>query len=70
MELVAAAVKAEADARSAARDLGELEGDLREAALGFAAKVLGELMSGPLQQAAGVDAPADRRGKRATTILT
>lgn len=70
MELVAAAVKAEADARSAARDLGELEGGLREAALGFAAKVLGSLMSGPLQQAAGVDAPADRRGKRATTILT
>ena len=70
MELVCAAVKAEADARSAARDLSELEGDLRKAALGFAAKVLGTLMSGPLQQAAEVDAPAGRRGTRTTTILT
>jgi len=70
VELVAAAAKAEVDAKSAARDLGELEGDLRTAALGFAAKVLGALLSGPLQRAAGVDTPTGRRGTRTTTILT
>jgi len=32
--------------------------------------VVGALMSGPLQQAAGVDAPAGRRGTRTTTILS
>ncbi len=69
LDLVGVAVKAEANARSAARDLGEVEGDLRAAALSFAAKVLGTLMSGPLQQAAGVDAPSGRRGTRTTTIL-
>jgi hypothetical protein len=50
--------------------LGEVEGDLRSAALSFAAKALGALMSGPLQQAAGVDAPAGRRGSRTETVLT
>jgi len=69
LDLVGAAVKAEADARSGARDLGGVEGDLRAAALSFAAKVLGTLMSGPLQQAAGVDAPSGRRGARTTAIL-
>lgn len=47
-----------------------MEGDLRTVALGFTAKVLGALMSGPLQQAADVDAPAGRRGTRTTTILS
>ena len=47
-----------------------MEGDLRSAALSFAAKALGALMSGPLQQAAGVDAPAGRRGTRTETVLT
>ena len=47
-----------------------MEGDLRSAALACAARVLGALMSGPLQQAAGVDAPSGSRGKRSATILS
>ena len=50
--------------------LPEAEGRVRTAALGFAARVVGEILSGPAQRAAGVEAPAGRRGRRETKILS
>lgn len=50
--------------------LPEAEGRVREAALSFAARVVGEILSGPAQRAAGVEAPAGRRGRRAAKILS
>lgn len=52
------------------RDLAGVEKDLRAAALSFAAKVIGALMSGPLQQAMDVDSPAGRRGKRTKKVFS
>jgi hypothetical protein len=47
----------------------EAEGRIRAAAPGFAAEVVGAVLSGPAQRAAGVDAPPGRRGRRETKIL-
>ncbi len=43
---------------------------VRAAALGFAVHVVGAILSGPAQRAAGVAAPAGRRGRRETKILS
>ena len=43
---------------------------LRDASLEFAATVLGAAMSGPLQRAAGADAPSGRRERRTRNILS
>ena len=43
---------------------------LRDASLGFAAKMVGTAMSGPLQRAAGVDAPPGRKELRTRSILS
>jgi len=43
---------------------------IRDAALGFAAKMVGAAMSGPLQRAAGVDEPPGRREQRTSGILS
>ena len=53
-----------ADSQAGACGPAQAESRVREAALSFAARTLGELMSGPLQSAAGVDAPAGRREQR------
>lgn len=58
------------DAQAGASDLATAEKRLRNAALGFAAKMVGEVMSGPLQRAAGVDTPPGRREKRTCSILS
>jgi len=58
------------DAGAGRCGLAEAEGLIREAALGFAARVVGSILSGPAQRAAGVDAPPGRRGLRETTILS
>jgi len=50
--------------------LSEAEGRIRAAALGFAAHVVGAIMSGPAQRAAGVDAPPGGCGRRETKILS
>jgi hypothetical protein len=50
--------------------LAEAEGQVRAAALGFAAKVVGSILSGPVQRAAGVDTPPGRRGMRKTRVLS
>ena len=59
---------AEAEAGTCA--LPGVETRLRDAALGFAAKMLGTALSGPLQRAVGVDVPPGRRERRTTGILT
>lgn len=51
-------------------DLPAVEIRIRDAVLGFAAKVVGATMSGPLQRAAGVNEPAGRRELRTTGILS
>ena len=51
-------------------DLTSAEDRIRGAALGFAARMVGEIMSGPLQKALGVDLPAGRREKRSCRILS
>lgn len=43
---------------------------IRDAALGFAAKMVGAAMSGPLQRAAGVEDPPGRRERRTSGILS
>ena len=48
----------------------EAECKLREAALLFAAEVVGVILSGPAQRAAGVDAPPGSRGTRTVGILS
>ena len=53
-----------------AAGLCEAEGRVRAAALGFAAHVVGDILSGPAQRAAGVEAPAGRRGRRETKLLS
>lgn len=58
------------DAQSGACDLPCAETRLRDAALGFAAKMVGEVMSGPLQRAAGVDALPGRKERRTCGILS
>lgn len=63
-------VKAAEEAASGSVDLATLELNLRDASLKFARQVLGGLMSGPLQEAAGIYMPAGRRGERTTTIFT
>ena len=57
-------------AQTGACDLPAVETRIRDAALGFAAKMVGAAMSGPLQRAAGVDAPAGRRERRTSGILS
>jgi hypothetical protein len=51
-------------------DLPCAETRIRDAALGFAAKMVGTAMSGPLQRAAAVDSPAGRRERRTRSILS
>ncbi len=58
------------DAQTGACDLASAETRLRDAALGFAAKMVGEVMSGPLQRAAGVDMPPGRKEQRTCSILS
>lgn len=43
---------------------------IRDVALSYAAKMVGTIMSGPLQRATGVDAPTDRREQRTRSILS
>lgn len=57
-------------AREGSKELGQIEPELREAALGCVTHVLGALMSGPLQEAAGVASPPGKRGKRTVEVLT
>jgi hypothetical protein len=59
-----------AEAEAGACDLLGAETRLRDAALDFAATMLGMVLSGPLQRAAGVDAPSGRREQRTTRILS
>ena len=68
--LVAQSLKIFAEAESGACDLLSAETRLRDASLGFAAKLVGAAMSGPLQRAARVDAPAGRRELRTRNILS
>jgi len=63
-------LKVFADAQTGTCDLLNAETKLRDAALGFAAKMVGAAMSGPLQRAAGVNEPAGRRELRTTGILS
>lgn len=58
------------EAQTGACDLSGAETSLREAALDFTAQMVGTLMSGPLQCAAGVDAPLGRRERRTCSILS
>lgn len=57
-------------AQTGACDLPEVETRIRDAALSFAAKMVGTAMSGPLQRAAGVDMPPGRRERRTSVILS
>jgi len=57
-------------AETGACDLLATETRLRDAALAFAARMVGTAMSGPLQRAAGVDCPPGRREQRTTAILS
>ena len=59
-----------AAAETGACDLRAAETRLRDTALGFAARMVGLALSGPLQRAAGVDAPPGRREQRTTGILS
>lgn len=59
-----------AEAQTGACDLSGAETSLRDAALDFAAQMVGTLMSGPLQRAAGVEAPPGRRERRTCSILS
>lgn len=68
--MVAQTLKAFWDAQTGACDLTGAESSLRNAALDFTAQMIGTLMSGPLQRAAGVDAPSGRRERRRCTILS
>ena len=68
--LVAETLNVFAAAQRGACDLPAVETRIRDAALGFAAKIVGAAMSGPLQRAAGVDAPPGRREQRTCGILS
>ncbi len=68
--LVAQALNIGQDAQTGACDLASAETRLRDAALGFAAKMVGQVMSGPLQRAAGVDMPPGRKEQRTCSILS
>lgn len=59
-----------ADSQAGACSLAQAETRVRDSALAFAAKMIGQLMSGPLQSAAGVDLPEGRRELRTTGILS
>lgn len=58
------------EAETGACDLPGAETRIRDAALGFAAKMVGSALSGPLQRAAGVDEPPGRRERRTCGILS
>ena len=59
-----------ADADAGKCNLSDAETRFRDAAIGFAAKMMGTALSGPLQRAAGVDLPLGRREQRTTGILS
>jgi hypothetical protein len=50
--------------------LAGTESKIRDAALSYAAKMVGTAMSGPLQRARGVDAPTDRRERRKKNLIS
>jgi hypothetical protein len=58
------------DAQSGTCDLAAAETRIRDASLGFAAKMVGDAMSGPLQRAAGVEQPPGRKEQRTCLILS
>jgi len=68
--LVAQSVGVFSEAQAGVCDLSEVETRLRDAALGFAAKMVGAAMSGPLQRAAGVSTPPGRKERRTSAILS
>jgi hypothetical protein len=68
--LVVETLKVLAEAEAGTCDLQSTETKLRDVALGFAAKMVGTALSGPLQRAAGVDAPPGRRERRTTVLLS
>jgi hypothetical protein len=63
-------LKVVAETEAGTCDLLGAETRLRDAALGFAARIVGMTMSGPLQRAAGVDTPPGRKEQRTTGILS
>jgi hypothetical protein len=63
-------LKVFSEAQAGACDLQGAETRIRDAALGFAAQMVGAAMSGPLQHAAGVDAPPGHRERRTRVILS
>ncbi len=67
---MAEVLKVFSEAQTGACDLPGAETRIRDAALGFAAKMVGAAMSGPLQSAAGVDEPPGRRERRTSGILS
>lgn len=68
--LIAESLAVSDGVEAGAAGLPEAEGRVRAAALGFAARVVGEILSGPAQRAAGVEAPEGRRGRRETKVLS
>lgn len=58
------------NAQTGVGDLLATETGLRDAALSFAARMVGIAMSGPIQRAAGVDCPPGRRERRTTAVLS
>jgi hypothetical protein len=68
--LIAQTVKVFDEAETGACDLPSAETRIRDAALTFAAKMVGTALSGPLQRAAGVDEPPGRREQRTCGILS
>lgn len=68
--LIAQTLKIFEEAQTGACDLPGAETRIRDAALGFAAKMVGTALSGPLQRAAGVDEPLGRRERRTCGILS
>ena len=59
-----------ADSQAGSCGLAQAETRIRDSALAFAAKMIGQLMSGPFQSAAGVDLPEGRRELRTANILS
>ena len=68
--LIAETLKIFSEAESGGLDLQCVETKLRDASLGFAAKLVGTAMSGPLQRAAGVAEPPGRKELREKSILS
>lgn len=68
--LVAKTLKVISEAEAGTCDLAGVESRIREAALGYAAKMVGTIMSGSLQRALGVEAPTGRRELRTKSILS